>query len=510
MKTLFINSVILLSIVASINAAQNDFKQEIIVRFEEGAVQLPLGVQSAYIEDVSFSPVGLKNTLIEHTAETISMVFPDHDPADSLLESPRFPGLFAKQDRLDLVYRIKLQNPAQRDSLNADLLQYLQVYYSYNNGMGQLCFDPDDDYFNVQWGMESEGCSFCAYDADINAPEAWDLSQGTSSTVIGIIDHGVYQEHIEFQNRISGEGPGDFDHGTHVAGIAAAKGNNDEGIAGVSWNSLIYSKDVSGWDQGDIYDSIIDAVLNHDADILNLSFEDDNFHSLESQALGVAHDLGVLIVAARGNWDGSSPSYPACNYGNYVLSVGAFDTQRELSNFSNYGSGMDILAPGGTSNQVDYDDIYSTYYRTGNQYAYKFGTSMSAPHVTGVAALLDYYNHLFPLNRNLYEVIIRSAEDLYEIGYDERSGHGKLDARAALDFISPPNIIYDCAVSSGLGNYVVDDDPPVEPWEFKGVRGLADNRAYLAKQYEVRRVVDFMGCDCNPPVNDPFIGTPIV
>ncbi len=86
-------------------------------------------------------------------------------------------------------------------------------------------------------------------DADIDAPEAWDLEQGNDSTVIAIMDNGV-QDIIEFQGRLSGDGPGDYfdDHGTFVAGIAAARGNNNEGIAGVTWNSQIYSKDIHTYD----------------------------------------------------------------------------------------------------------------------------------------------------------------------------------------------------------------------------------------------------------------------
>jgi len=447
--------------------------------------------------------------LINHSAQTISIAFPNYDRADSLIQSPRFPGLFARQARLDLIYRIELDDPGRRDSLVAELTNYHEVYFAEKNATRQECFEPNDDYFGLQWGMHSDNCSFCADDADINAPEAWDLVQGRALTVIGIIDKGVYQNHIEFQDRISGEGPGDSDHDTHVAGIAAAEGNNNEGVAGVTWHSHIYSKDISGFDEVDIYDSILDAVFNHGADVLNNSWGGSDFHSLENQAFGIAHDMGVLSVAARGNNIGDAPYFPACNYGDYILSVGAFNHLKELSDFSGYGYGIDILAPGGTTDGRDENDIYSTYYRSGNQYAYDRGTSMAAPHVTGMVGLLDRYNYLRSLGSNFYQIITRTATDMYEIGYDDLSGYGRLNARAALDFISPPNRLNTCSVSSA-GNYLVDPDPPAQPWEFKGTRELPDNRAYLAKQYEVRNTVDYMGCSCDPPVNDPVIGTPIV
>lgn len=506
MKRLRIICAIMACLSVELARAQDVFDHEVITMFEEGTVEMPLGSQTAAINDVIFDPSVLKTILLDHTAETISIAFPDYSPADSLIESPRFPGLSARQARLDLIFRIRLTYPEQRDSLNAKLKAYPEVYFSDKNGTADVLFEPDDPEFYRQWGMHSDEDNVGVPDADIDAPEAWDLEQGSSDAVIGIIDEGVYQGHIEFQGRISGEGPGASDHGTHVAGIAAAEGNNNEGIAGVTWNSQIYSKDISGFDAIDIYESVIDAITNGGADVLNNSWGGPYFNSVIHQALAIAHELGVLVVAARGNYENDDPFYPAADPDGFVLSVGAFNHDGNKSDFSSYGSGMDLLAPGGNRSGPPGRDIYSTYGRTGNQYAYLRGTSMAAPHVSGMVGLLDFYNQLPPYGDNFAAVICSTADDIYSDGYDDLSGYGRLNARAALDFISRPNRIYTCDAAGGTP-YVVDPDPPVQSWYFLGTRVLTDH-IYFAKQYEVRYDANYLACDCQPPLIDPLNETP--
>jgi subtilisin family serine protease len=475
----------MICIFAKFALAQDVFDYEVITMFAEGTVQMPPGSQTATIDEVTFDPAILKTILIDHTAVTISMAFPDYNPADSLIESPRFPGLLAKQARLDHIYRIKLTDRSQRDLLNAKLKGYDEVYFSDNNGEGETDFEPNDAFFPLQWGMHNDEDNFDIPDADVNAPDAWDISQGNPTTVIGIIDEGVYQGHIEFQGRISGEGPGDTDHGTHVAGIAAAEGNNNqEGVAGITWNSLIYSKDVSYYDAVDIYESVIDAITYGGVDVLNNSWSGPHINSLIHQAMAIAHELGVLVVAARGNRSNDIPRYPACYPDGFVLSVGAFNHLGDLSDFSSYGAGMDLLAPGGNRDGPSGRDIYSTWGRSGNQYAYLRGTSMAAPHVSGMVGLLDFYNQLPAFGDNFIAVICSTAVDIYADGYDDLSGYGRLNARAALDFISQPNRIFTCDASGGVGPYIHYQSPDWEPWAFIGSRDLADG-TYLVKQYEI-------------------------
>lgn len=251
----------------------SSFDHEIITMFAENVVEMPQGASSAQVSQVIFNPDSLKITLLSYGCETITVAFPDFNPGDTLIQSSRFPELFARQARLDRIYRIYLADPAKRDALNEELKDYPEVYFSDKNGTGELALEPDDDHFPLQWGMHNTGQNPGGVeDADIDAPEAWDITQGDASTVIGIIDNGV-QEHIEYEGRLAGDGPGEYfsDHGTFVTGIAAAQGNNAEGIAGVTWNSQIYSKDIHTFDEVHIYNSVIDAIQNGGADVLNNS-----------------------------------------------------------------------------------------------------------------------------------------------------------------------------------------------------------------------------------------------
>src|SRR3990170_4425004 len=99
--------IVALCIIAAYSLTRGaEFDREVITMFQEGAVEMPAGMESARISEVNFNPEVIKDILLEHTAEVISVAFPEFDPQDTLIESPRFPGLFAKQSNLSLVYRI--------------------------------------------------------------------------------------------------------------------------------------------------------------------------------------------------------------------------------------------------------------------------------------------------------------------------------------------------------------------------------------------------------------------
>jgi len=275
------------------------FDHEVITMFQEGVVHMPEGAESAAVSEVDFEPEIIRDILLEHTAEEISVAFPDFDPKDTLVESPRFPGLFARQARLDLVYKIQLSEETLRDQLNTALEELDEVYFSDKNGMGESCYTPNDTCFSKQWGMHNVGQTNGVFDADIDAPEAWDLAQGNSLTVIGILDTGVYPV-LDLQERVSGEDPGFNDHGTFVAGVAAAQGDNDSaGIAGVTWHSHIYSKNVEGYDDVDVYDSVIDAVTNGGADVLNISWGSFDFSNLSLDSISLPSPLWEGLGVGR-------------------------------------------------------------------------------------------------------------------------------------------------------------------------------------------------------------------
>ncbi len=253
---------------------------------------------------------------------------------------------------------------------------------------------------------------------------------------------------------------------------------------------------------------MIDAIQNGGADVLNNSWGSLDFQSLVHQEFGIAHDMGHLVVAARGNQANDTPLFPASYPGDWVLSVGAFTDRNLKSNFSSTGEGLDVVAPGGTAlegNSVH--EIYSTSF--GNTYNYDGGTSFAAPHVSGLVGLLDFYNQLPAFGSNFRYVIVNTAVDIPPSGYDNLTGYGRVNAGAALDFISRPNRIYTCTAAGSMP-YLANPDPPGQEWRFSGTRVLPDHWNYIVKRYEVLYDLNYLDCDCQPPLLDPITSTPVV
>lgn len=244
---------------------------------------------------------------------------------------------------------------------------------------------PDDTDFEKQWGM-----------LKIQAPLAWDNTQGSPTIKIAICDTGIDQNHEDHVGKIgaldnkdfTGSGTDDkFGHGTHVAGIAAAVTDNGKGVAGVGFNSSLMNVKVLGNDGSGNYSWIANGIrwaADHGAKVINLSLGGYFPSSTLKNAVNYAWGKGCVLVAAAGNDGIPWPLYPA-NYAN-CIAVAATDRNDAKAKFSNYGSGwVDIAAPG--------VDIYSTLPNHDNEigilnYGSLSGTSMATPHVAGVAALV--------------------------------------------------------------------------------------------------------------------------
>ncbi|MBI2830572.1 MAG: peptidase S8 [Chloroflexi bacterium] len=246
---------------------------------------------------------------------------------------------------------------------------------------------PNDRYFGSQWGMTK-----------IQGPEAWDITQGSSSVKIAIVDTGIDQDHEDLAAKIvakknftrSKTTDDKYGHGTHVAGIAAAITNNSKGVAGIGYNSSLMNVKVLG-DSGSGYQSWVASGITWAADngagIINLSLGGGPYSSTMETAVNYAWSKGAVIVAAAGNDGISSPSYPA--YYTNVIAVAATDSNDTKASWSNYGSWVDIAAPGVS--------IFSTLPNHTNRIGIKnygslSGTSMASPFVAGVAALVRAAN----------------------------------------------------------------------------------------------------------------------
>lgn len=258
---------------------------------------------------------------------------------------------------------------------------------------------------------------------NILAPQGWDYTTGSVAVTIAVIDTGIDLTHVDLASKLM---PGyDFlendtypqdpnGHGTLVAGIAAAITNNGIGVAGVSWGAQIMPLRVLDAAGNGTNDNVAQAIIwatQHGARVINMSFGGTQQSEAVATAIEYALEQGVVLVAATGNQGASSVLYPAAYNG--VVGVGATDSTNQLAYFSNTGEDVDVVAPGVS--------IYSTY--PGNRYNYSSGTSMSAPMVSGFAALLASLPGMYYSSR-IVDEIESTALDLGAPGWDPQYGYG--------------------------------------------------------------------------------------
>lgn len=300
-----------------------------------------------------------------------------------------------------------------------------EVEYAELNYLYYIFAMPNDAFLSSQYALYSPSYQ------GINAIGGWDLEQGKNSIIIAIIDTGIDYTHEDLAGKVIRGYDfvnGDYDprddhgHGTHVAGVAGAIANNGRGIAGVCPGcSLLAIKVVSADGSGDnasIANGIANAV-SHGAQVINLSLGGLDRSSTIKLAVEQAYQSGAIIVAASGN-DGSGVSlYPAAFP--EVIAVGATDRYGDHASFSNYGSHLELVAPGQT--------IYSTL--PGNSYEAWNGTSMACPHAAGLAGLLFSQNPTLT-NQQVRQVMAATAQDLGSAGRDSYFGYGRINALSAL------------------------------------------------------------------------------
>ncbi|MFH2002861.1 MAG: S8 family serine peptidase [Planctomycetota bacterium] len=283
---------------------------------------------------------------------------------------------------------------------------------------------PNDSYFSQQWGPIKIRCEY-----------AWDTYKGNSSHLCAMIDSGLDKNHGDFLGQVAGgydyyAMDGDWDdtdgHGTHVAGTVGAKNNNAKGVAGVSWNCrlLIYRAGNATLPTSAIVSSI-NAAKNNGALALSMSFGSYQPSSSISSALTSANDAGVVCVAAAGNDSSTSLHYPAAHAP--VIAVASSNASDNRSSFSNYGSWVEVAAPG--------ENILSTW--DGNQYAWADGTSMACPHVAGMAVLL--YSKLGGTRSKANADAVRAAIENSCVSKTWVQ-FGRVDLDAAMDLVAPPAV----------------------------------------------------------------------
>jgi len=418
------------SIVPSGSLTENSaaYKQgEVIVRFVDGAVPQISGPRTTRaIRDA------IANSIISG-----SFVDKEYDqlvPGLTLVKLPQGVEVF------DAVIRFN-QSP--------------DVFYAEPNYKIRALIVPNDPRFIEQWGLNNIGQTGGRIDADIDAPEAWDILNSSPGIIVAVTDSGIDYNHPDLNanmwindgevnqpgifdpndiNDVDDDGNGynddifgydfvddDWDpmdenfHGTHVAGIIGAVGNNEEGIAGVCWAvKLMALRILDPNGVGETADAIsaIRYATTMGASIINASWGDYNYNQALYDAIAAAGDAGIIFVATAGNNGFDFAIYPAGYDLDNIISVMATDHFDNRDVFSNYGlEDVDLGAPGVAI--LSTTPTEETQWMSDNgiptDYAYASGTSASAPHVSGAAALIRTLNPAFtPLQVKL--IIMRAVD----------------------------------------------------------------------------------------------------
>ncbi|OGN97195.1 MAG: hypothetical protein A2Z77_06410 [Chloroflexi bacterium RBG_13_51_36] len=401
-----------------------------------------------------------------------------------------------------------------------------RVAYAEPDFVAQALGSPDDPLLGSQWDM-----------VKVQAPQAWEVTTGSASINIAILDTGVDLDHPDLANKIisnvnfSGSPTVDdvCGHGTHVAGIAAAMTNNGIGVAGLGYSAAIMNVKVMGDSGTGTYSAIASGIIwaaDNGADVINMSLGGSSASSILQDAVNYAWSKGAVVVAAAGNGGSTAPMYPACYTD--CMAVAATDAIDGKASWSNYGDWVDVAAPGVC--------IYSTL--KDNNYGYKSGTSMASPHVAGLAALV--FATVFDANgdgRLNDEVRSRIEANCDDIGLSG-IGHGRINAARAVgsvpvlpgeiagqvisatdgSVISGAQVGYDVrtALSDAAGMYSIGSVPPGTYQVLASKEGYQSSFLTVTVLSGTTAVANFLLNDITAPgsitgaVTDARDGAPIV
>ncbi|MCU0516861.1 MAG: S8 family peptidase [Oscillatoria sp. Prado101] len=399
-----------------------------------------------FIIGICWALFNFKGLANQGTFDTIVLDFREDIPATQIQSelseiaqkyhvAPRLNSEFSGADHLYIVRgNQELLNTLKKSEV-AKYTEYIEPDYQY-----KAFQTPNDPDYSKQWNLRS-----------INIERAWDDTKG-SGTTVAVIDTGVsrvpdlqntqFVPGYDFVNDRE-EATDDNGHGTHVAGTIAQSTNNGYGVAGIAYEAKIMPlKVLSAYGGGTVADiaEAIKFAADNGADVINMSLGGGGESAVMLEAINYAHGKGVTIIAAAGNEDENSAAYPA-RYP-HAIGVAALDASGQKAFYSNYGAGVDIAAPGGSTREGDLGGILQNTINpeTGESiFAAYQGTSMAAPHVAGVAALIKASGVQDP--DDIENVLKQSALAVTDDPLNH-FGAGKLDAAAAVQLATKGQITF--------------------------------------------------------------------
>ncbi|MBI2659191.1 S8 family serine peptidase [Candidatus Woesearchaeota archaeon] len=414
MKKFFIFNLIFLLLVFGVLAINSPehVPGEIIIKLKHSPNKIIINS-----EGIVETGISIDSLILKYKATKMEKILEKHENNKKELNS-------FKKHGLDRIFLLKISKNVDIDNALREFNNNPSVEYAEPNYVVYTTLVPNDLDFSKLYGLHNTGQTSGTVDADIDAPEAWDLQTGSNNVVIAVIYTGVDYNHEDLSsnmwtnpneiqnNGIDDDGNGFIDdvkgwdfynndndpfddqgHGTHVSGTIGAVGNNNIGVAGVNWNVKVMpvkflGSDGSGTIAGAI--SSVQYATLMGAHIMSNSWGGGGFSQALKDAISAANDAGILFVAAAGNADNNNditPTYPANYDVPNVVAVAATDHNDLKASFSSYGANSVHLGAPGVN-------VYSTV-PTGacslcspSGYSSLSGTSMATPHVSGVAGLI--------------------------------------------------------------------------------------------------------------------------
>ncbi|HSI67947.1 MAG TPA: Ig-like domain-containing protein [Planococcus sp. (in: firmicutes)] len=364
----------------------------------------------------TFAETSNMTGLSDQETDQVIVTFKEGEETGALLEQ-----LDVTELETDPTVTIKVPEEEELEQFMKELEEKDEVESVEPDYLIELYYTPNDPHiFTRQYHLQK-----------IGANRAWFLTRGSPNVIVAVLDNGVDVNHIDLKGRLVA--PYDIvaksstkivngEHGTHVTGIIGSSINN--GVLGAGVAPGVSIMPINIFNGPFAYTSDVVKALDHavrgGAKVINLSIGNYQFSNAFNDAVQKAYNSGAIVVAAAGNESTDRPHYPAA-YDN-VISVGSTTATDKRSSFSNFGRHIDLTAPG--------SDIYSTL--PGDGFGPMSGTSMAAPIVSGVAALVWSQEPALS-NREVIARLFSSADDLGTAGKDIYFGHGRINAKNALN-----------------------------------------------------------------------------